>query len=669
MRPLSVVFFSILLCHLVTCLGVDQATVTFGTSPILHNISLVLSGVREICVGCDPEDLVDLSSSSNPSTIKLNTAYSWTFWVKWEGKTLWSLNPALGEHGEFSLTVQMTAQGIPDASKEPIFRELAPADPTFLPLIIAVSVMALLLLIWVVGVNVWEDRRNKRLAAQTVAGTLNAVESTRGTNASAADGAKPPPATAKPGGSHRVVALDAFRGWSLAIMILVNYGGGGYWFLDHSVWNGLTVADLVFPWFIFIMGAAIPLAFAARKPQYTGWRAKIPHVIHVTLQVLRRSITLFCIGLFLNNGHDLSKWRIPGVLQRFGISYLVGCLTVLYLGPTGLGGWIAHLCRCRYPFVPAPKPDPMAKQPETEPLLNPTAPVAPAAPPRPSIFADLAPHWLEWIFIILILLTWILITFFMEVPGCGRGYMGPGGRADGGKYADCTGGAAGYIDRTLLGLNHIYRWPTCQEVYETGAYDPESIGHCVVCVHLCSVRHVGVCLCQEVYETGAYDPEGILGCLTSIVLAYLGVQMGRILLIYKTPVPRLIRLVGWGVGCALIGAILCGFSRDGGVIPLNKNLWSLSFILVMGGTGYLCLALMYVLIDVLHIYNGAPSIYIGLNSITIYCCHELFANYFPLSWAQGAPTHSSLLVMHLFGVSVWHLVAYIMYRKKIFINV
>ncbi len=48
--------------------------------------------------------------------------------------------------------------------------------------------------------------------------------------------------------TDRIRAVDSFRGLSLCIMIFVNYGGGGYWFLNHSSWNGLTVADLVFPW-------------------------------------------------------------------------------------------------------------------------------------------------------------------------------------------------------------------------------------------------------------------------------------------------------------------------------------------------------------------------------------------------------------------------------------
>lgn len=61
----------------------------------------------------------------------------------------------------------------------------------------------------------------------------------------------------------------------------------------------------------------------------------------------------------------------------------------------------------------------------------------------------------------------------MEVPGCGRGYLGPGGLHDYGQYYNCTGGVAGYIDRKLFG-EHMYKHPTCQKIYETVLYyDPE----------------------------------------------------------------------------------------------------------------------------------------------------------------------------------------------------
>ncbi len=70
--------------------------------------------------------------------------------------------------------------------------------------------------------------------------------------------------------SSRLLSLDTFRGMCLTIMIFVNYGGGGYWFFDHSAWNGLTVADLVFPWFMWIMGVSMALGFKAAAAKGTS---------------------------------------------------------------------------------------------------------------------------------------------------------------------------------------------------------------------------------------------------------------------------------------------------------------------------------------------------------------------------------------------------------------
>ena len=68
------------------------------------------------------------------------------------------------------------------------------------------------------------------------------------------------------------------------------------------------------------------------------------------------------------------------------------------------------------------------------------------------------------------------ITFFLPVPNCPVGYIGPGGLHLDGQYPkECIGGAAGYIDRWLLTSDHIYNWPTAREVYDSGPYDPEGI--------------------------------------------------------------------------------------------------------------------------------------------------------------------------------------------------
>lgn len=65
------------------------------------------------------------------------------------------------------------------------------------------------------------------------------------------------------------------------------------------------------------------------------------------------------------------------------------------------------------------------------------------------------------------------VTFSVGIPGCEKGYIGPGGLHDHGKYFNCTGGVAGYIDRAVFG-EHMYKHPTCEKVYETDVYyDPE----------------------------------------------------------------------------------------------------------------------------------------------------------------------------------------------------
>ena len=88
------------------------------------------------------------------------------------------------------------------------------------------------------------------------------------------------------------LSLSTIR-MSLIIMIFVNYGGGGYWFFNHSIWNGITVADLVFPWFIWIMGVSIVYSFNGRKKD--TFKSRL-------YQVVRRSVILLGLGLFLNNG-------------------------------------------------------------------------------------------------------------------------------------------------------------------------------------------------------------------------------------------------------------------------------------------------------------------------------------------------------------------------------
>ena len=92
----------------------------------------------------------------------------------------------------------------------------------------------------------------------------------------------------------RVKSLDVFRGISIAVMIFVNYGGGGYWFFKHARWNGLTVADLVFPWFMWIMGTS--MVFALQSQLRRGLQKRV-----IVGKILKRSSILFVLGLVLNS--------------------------------------------------------------------------------------------------------------------------------------------------------------------------------------------------------------------------------------------------------------------------------------------------------------------------------------------------------------------------------
>jgi predicted acyltransferase len=119
---------------------------------------------------------------------------------------------------------------------------------------------------------------------------------------------------------HRLESLDVFRGLTIAGMILVSTPGtweAVYPQLEHAVWNGWTLADLVFPFLLFAMGAAVPFALARRRGTTS-----------LRWHVLRRAALLFVLGLLLNaieapRPLSFATFRIPGVLQRIALVYLV----------------------------------------------------------------------------------------------------------------------------------------------------------------------------------------------------------------------------------------------------------------------------------------------------------------------------------------------------------
>ncbi len=127
----------------------------------------------------------------------------------------------------------------------------------------------------------------------------------------------------------RLISLDAFRGITMMAMVMVNNPGSHQYVyppLEHAEWNGCTFTDLIFPFFLFIVGVSMAFSFVKRMERAESKRPLV-------LQIIRRTIILFALGLVLNVMLYLSSGdvRIPGVLQRIAICYFVVSWMALYL--------------------------------------------------------------------------------------------------------------------------------------------------------------------------------------------------------------------------------------------------------------------------------------------------------------------------------------------------
>lgn len=120
---------------------------------------------------------------------------------------------------------------------------------------------------------------------------------------------------------YRLDSLDVLRGITIALMIIVNSPGNAspYPWLTHSAWNGCSLADLVFPFFMVIVGISCHLSLHHGPSNHLTHRSMVR-------KISARCLYLFCIGLLLNAfpyHFDLHTLRIPGVLQRIALCYAV----------------------------------------------------------------------------------------------------------------------------------------------------------------------------------------------------------------------------------------------------------------------------------------------------------------------------------------------------------
>lgn len=368
------------------------------------------------------------------------------------------------------------------------------------------------------------------------------------------------------GSSVRYVSVDVLRGMTIAAMILVNTPGSWshiYPPLRHAAWHGCTPTDLVFPFFLFIVGASMWFSFSKFQGQVTG---------AVIGKVLKRTAIIFLIGLGLNAFpfiRDYGDLRILGVLQRIALAYGATAFLCLYLKQRALAV----------------------------------------------------------VSVVLLLGYWAGLYF--------------GGGAN--PYGLETN-LVRAVDLWVLGADHVWQ------------------------------------------GTGVpFDPEGLLSTIPSVVTTLAGYATGALVGRGAHPAETTRKLVLYGVGALGLGW-LWGF-----VFPINKALWTSSYVLYTAGWAWLFLALLVYMIDLKQVKAWTqPFVVFGSNPLFVYVLSilwvKIYIHWIHLSDGNGgtvtaygwlfdrvfAPLagnlNGSLLfaVVHVLGF--W-LAALVLYRKKIFIKI
>ncbi|MFZ0803092.1 MAG: heparan-alpha-glucosaminide N-acetyltransferase domain-containing protein [Terriglobales bacterium] len=374
-----------------------------------------------------------------------------------------------------------------------------------------------------------------------------------------------PPTTS----GSRLVSLDFFRGATIAAMILVNNAGdapNSYWPLKHADWNGWTPTDLIFPFFLFIVGVSMAFSFSSRlKRGESRWQ--------LLRHVFWRGLILFALGLFLNgfpNRYWLSSWRVYGILQRIAICYVVTAIFALWFGRRG---WMVAVAGC------------------------------------------LAGYW--------------VLMRSVPVPGFGVPTHDI-------PLLDPDRNLAAWLDRQLL-AGHLY--------------------------------------------DGTHDPEGVLSTIPAMATTLLGLITGDWLLGTRTSKTKI-------AGMTLFGLVGVGAGEFWNFwFPINKNLWTSSFVLLTAGLALLCLALCYWALDVKH-WRGRWTVFFlvfGMNPIVAYVFAEVishslyrFSTAAGLSWEDvlyqnrfeplASPANASFLYAICYVLVCW-VAMWALYRKRVFLKI
>lgn len=380
--------------------------------------------------------------------------------------------------------------------------------------------------------------------------------------------------------SSRLLSLDILRGITIAGMIMVNNPGSWsyiYTPLGHAHWHGLTPTDLVFPFFMFIMGVSTFMSL--RKFQFKPSKAAIWKIVRRTILIFVIGIGLGWFGLLcrgLASGETIIQaathfdtLRILGVLQRLALSY-------------GFAGLITLFVKSQH---------------------------------------------LPWVTGLLLFVYFLILQF-------------------GNGFEMSEQNIIAVVDRALWGTDHMYK----------------------------DVNLVG--------ERIALDPEGLLSTIPSIAHVLIGFLFGKLIVDHKDNHTRVEKLLIWGTILAFAGLLL----QYG--CPINKKIWSPTFVLTTTGFAAQLLGLLIWTIDINKKERWSRFFHaFGVNPLIVYVFAGVLANLVSnirfgregesvsikefiydtmlRSWAGNY--FGSLLYALLF-VSVCWLFGYILYKRNIFIK-
>jgi len=373
--------------------------------------------------------------------------------------------------------------------------------------------------------------------------------------------------------SGRLITLDVLRGLTVAVMILVNNNGDSAhtWpFFEHAPWNGFTLADSVFPAFLFMVGISIEFSLRSRVAKGAAKAALV-------LPILRRSALIFAFGLMISGFpfYNLHTLRIYGVLQRIALCFLASSLLALYTRT------------------------------------------------RTIVFTSTA----------LLLGLWILLRF-VPVPELGMPVRDL-------PMLDPYANIVSWTDRAIFPATRLY-------------------------------------------HHGVYDPCGLLGTLPSIASTLLGVLTGKWLLTAHTSLRKLQGIVAAAVACIAAGLLWSPW------FPINKRIWTSSYVLLAGGLTLALFALFYWLLDLRREQKQRvwPALVFGTNALAAYILSEVLAAslnaihihvgghtsslryllFAPIQHVVPNPELASLCYP-VFFVSICFLPMWVLYRRHILIKV